>query len=50
MNKLIRISENDDWVIDYDPERKMYRVSKFEDYHFKDEYWFEAYKETEKQL
>ena len=44
---LIRISESDDWIVDYDRERGMYRVSYFEDYHFKDEYWFDAYEEKE---
>lgn len=41
---LIRISESDDWIVDYDKERGMYRVSYFEDNHFKDEYWFDEYK------
>ncbi len=44
---LIRISESDDWIVDYDRERGMYRVSYFEDYHFKDEYWFDCYEEKE---
>ena len=44
---LIRISESDDWIVDYDKERGMYRVSYFEDCHFKDEYWFDAYEEKE---
>ena len=42
---LIRISESDDWIVDYDRERGMYRVSYFEDGHFKDECWFDEYKE-----
>lgn len=42
---LIRISESDDWIVDYDRERGMYRVSYFEDGHFKDEHWFDEYKE-----
>lgn len=44
---LIRISESDDWIVDYDRERGMYRVSYFEDNHFKDEYWFDCYEEKE---
>lgn len=44
---LIRISESDDWIVDYDRERGMYRVSYFEDYHFKDEYWFDCFEEKE---
>lgn len=43
MENLIRISENDNFVIDYDVKRDMYRVSTFENYHFRDEYWFNAY-------
>ena len=44
---LIRISESDDWFVDYDRERGMYRVSYFEDGHYKDEYWFDCYEEKE---
>ena len=44
---LIRISESDDWIVDYDRGRGMYRVSYFEDGHFKDEYWFDAYEDRE---
>ena len=45
---LIRISESSDgWVVDYDRERGMYRVSYFEDGHFKDEHWFDCYEEKE---
>ena len=47
---LIRISESDDWIVDYDRERGMYRVSYFEDYHFCDECWFDAYEEKEIRL
>ena len=43
-NKMyIRILENDDWVVDYDIENNKYRVSYFEDSHFVDEVWFDAY-------
>lgn len=44
---LIRISESDDWIVDYDRERGMYRVSHFEDGHFKDEHWFDCFEEKE---
>ena len=44
---LIRISECDDWFVDYDKERGMYRVSYFQDNHFLDECWFDAYEEKE---
>ena len=44
---LIRISKSDDWIVDYDRERGMYRVSYFEDNHFKDEYWFDCFEEKE---
>lgn len=44
---LIRISESDDWIVDYDKERGMYRVSYFEYNHFVDEHWFDCYEERE---
>lgn len=44
---LIRIAVSDDWIVDYDRERGMYRVSYFEDCHFKDDFWFDAYEEKE---
>jgi hypothetical protein len=44
---LIRISESDDWCVDYDIERGMYRVSYFEYNHFVDECWFDCYEERE---
>ena len=44
---IIRISEKEDWVVDYDKERGMYRVSYFQDNHFVDECWFDAYEEKE---
>lgn len=47
---LIRISESDDWIVDYDRKRGMYRVSYFEDNHFKDEYWFDCFEEKEIRL
>lgn len=47
MNNLIRISINNDWIVDYDRSRGMYRVSYFQDNHFVDEHWFDAYEEKE---
>ena len=44
---LIRISESEDFVVDYDKERGMYRVSVFNDGHFQNEYWFDCYEERE---
>ena len=44
---LIRISESDDWIVDYDRGCGMYRVSYFEDNHFRDEHWFDAYEDRE---
>lgn len=42
---IVRIHESDDFVVDYDKNRSMYRVSYFEDGHFVDECWFDAYKQ-----
>lgn len=42
---MIKIFENDDFVVDYDKENKRYRVSYFEDHHFKEECWFDEYEE-----
>ena len=44
---LLRISESDNWIADYDTERGMYRVSYFEDGHFVDQYRFDCYEEKE---
>lgn len=44
---LIKICISDDFEVDYDKSRGMYRVSVFEDYHFWDEFWFDAYEEKE---
>lgn len=43
----MRIMGSDDWVVDYDRERGMYRVSNFEDFHYRDECIFDAYEEKE---
>lgn len=44
---VTRIHVSDDFIVDYDKSRGMYRVSTFEDYRIKDEYWFDAYEEKE---
>lgn len=44
---LIRIDVSDDFIVDYDKERGMYRVSYFQDNHFQDEIWFDAYEDKE---
>lgn len=41
--KLIKVFENDNFIIDYDKDNKKYRVSYFEDHHFKEECWFDEY-------
>ena len=47
---LIKIFENDDFVVDYDKENGRYRVSYFEDCHFNEECWFYEYKEEKRSL
>lgn len=47
MDRFVRILEKDEWVVDYDREKKKYRVSYFEEFHFCDEIWFDAYEEKE---
>ena len=44
---LIKTCMSEDFEVDYDPSRGMYRVSTFEDGHFQNEYWFDAYEEKE---
>lgn len=46
---LIRICESDNFFVDYDTGRGMYRVSTFEPgvERIKEEYWFDAYEEKE---
>lgn len=44
---LIRISESEDFIVDYDKERGMYRVSVFNNGHFQNECWFDCYEERE---
>ena len=45
MHNWITIEETEDWIIDYDPNSKEYRISYFEDGHFKDEVIFSEYEE-----
>ena len=47
MDRFVRILESDDWIIDYDKDKRKYRVSYFEGFHFVDEIWFDAYEEKE---
>lgn len=42
---LIKIYENDNFIVDYNKDRGMYRVSVFEDNRFWDECWFNAYED-----
>ena len=43
---LVRIKEADDWIIDYNPNSGEYRISYFEDNHFKDEVFFMSTKKN----
>jgi hypothetical protein len=43
---LIKVFENDNFIVDYDKDKRRYRVSVFEDHHFQDEFWFDAYEEN----
>ena len=40
---MIRISECQDFTVEYDPERGMYKLSTLFDGYVMDEYWFDAY-------
>lgn len=44
---VVRVYEDKDFIVDYNTSGKMYRVSVFEDDHFKDEFWFDAYEKKE---
>ena len=44
MDKLIRIFENENFIVDYNSETKKYRVSIFENSHYCDECEFDEYK------
>jgi hypothetical protein len=47
MGKWINVIENDSFIVEYNKETNTYRVSYFEDNHFKDEICFRGYKELE---
>lgn len=47
MGKWINVIENDSFIVEYNKETNTYRVSYFEDNHFKDEIYFRGYKELE---
>lgn len=44
---LVRVCVSNDFIVDYDKSRGMYRVSFFEGYHYKDEICFDAYEDKE---
>ena len=44
---LIRVFEDETFVIDYDKDNKRYRASYFVNNHWVDECWFDAYEEQE---
>ena len=48
MYNWITLKETPDWIIDYDVKNNSYRISYFEDGHFKDEVIFVGYTSTEK--
>jgi hypothetical protein len=43
MNNWEQIAQTEDFIIDYDETRAMYRVSYFQDNHFVDDIMFDAY-------
>lgn len=47
MSKLIEILNKDEWTVQYDKENNRYRVSYFEEFHFCDEIWFDAFEDKE---
>lgn len=42
MEKWIKVLENDSFIVDFNEATNTYRVSYFEDYHFKDEVCFKG--------
>lgn len=44
---VVRTHDSDDFVVDYDKSRGMYKVTIFKDGHFWDEVWFDVYEEKE---
>ena len=49
MHNWITIKETEDWIVDYSPRSREYRISYFEGGHFKDEVIFCEAKEAEKE-
>lgn len=47
MSKWIKIIENDSFIVEFNKATNTYRVSYFEDCHFKDEICFKGHKELE---
>ncbi len=45
--ELIRVLDTGDFVVDYDKEHDRYRVSVFQDCHYQDECWFNAYRDEQ---
>ena len=45
--EFIRIFENDNFIVEYDKLNKQYIVNVFEDGHWIDECWFDAYDENQ---
>lgn len=44
---IVNIYEDEYVAVDYNKSGKMYRVTIYEDGHFKDEFWFDEYKEEQ---
>lgn len=45
---MMRVLENENFVVDYDKEKRIYRVSYFENGHYKDEVCFDACRDSSK--
>lgn len=46
MYNWIKIKEDTNWIVEYSPNTSEYRVSYFEDYHYKEEVIFHEVKEA----
>lgn len=44
---VVSVYEDEYVAVDYNKSSKMYRVTIYEDGHFKDEFWFDEYKEEQ---
>lgn len=44
---MILIYDSENYIVEYDEKTCRYRVSIFENYHWQDEFWFDAYKPCE---